>query len=152
MSQSMEYRSPTVAERDELFELILAELGGQVDDALAFLGMTREQFAQIYQATGEVRVIEEEGTNVGYLWIEQRGRTLHVHALILHPHARGRGIGTRVLQMLRSEFSRRVDEIELGVRDANVAAIRFYERAGFRRVPTETAPGFSIMRLSLGSP
>jgi ribosomal protein S18 acetylase RimI-like enzyme len=116
---------------------------------MAFLGMTAEQFAQVYRATGEVRVIRADGDEVGYLWIEERDRALHVHAIILCSGARGQGIGTRVLQALQHEFSSRVDAIELGVQDENTAAIRFYERAGFQRVPVETAPGFSIMRLPL---
>lgn len=145
----MEYRAPTAEERDELLQMILDQLGGQSESTLAFLGLPRERLAQVYRTTGEVRVVQDDGADVGYVWIEERDRTLHVHAIILRPSARGRGIGTRVLQALRAEFSSRVDEFELGVQDANTAAIRFYERAGFRRVSTETAPGFSIMRLPL---
>jgi ribosomal protein S18 acetylase RimI-like enzyme len=145
----VDYRVPTESERDVLFRMILDQLGGQSEGAMAFLGMTAEQFAQVYRATGEVRVIRADGDEVGYLWIEERDRALHVHAIILCSGARGQGIGTRVLQALQHEFSSRVDAIELGVQDENTAAIRFYERAGFQRVPVETAPGFSIMRLPL---
>lgn len=132
--------------------MILDQLAEQSESALAFLGLTREQVAQVYRTTGEVRVVRDAGADVGYVWIEERNRKLHVHALILRPTARGRGIGTRVLQALRAEFSSRVDEIELGVQDANTAAIRFYERVGFQRIPAETAPGFSIMRLPVRKP
>jgi ribosomal protein S18 acetylase RimI-like enzyme len=72
-----------------------------------------------------------------------------MHAIILWPEARRRGVGTRVVQALVEEFSPRVDEIELGAQDTNEAAIRFYERLGFRKVVAETAPGFSILHLSL---
>lgn len=148
----MEYRKPTAEERDELLQMILDQLGGQSESALTFLGLTPAQFAQIYRTTGEVRVVRDAATDVGYVWIEERDRTLHVHAIILRPSARGRGIGTRVFQALVAEFSPRVDELELGVQDENAASVRFYERVGFRRIPTETAPGFSVMRLPVRKP
>lgn len=121
----MDWREPTAAERDELLQVILDQLGEQSESALAFLGLTREQFAQVYRTTGEVRVVRDAGADVGYVLIEKRDRTLHLHALILRPSARGRGIGTRVLQALRAEFSSRVDEIELEVQEGNTQAIRF---------------------------
>jgi len=152
----MEYREATPDERDRLFRMILDQLAGQSEEAMAFLGMSIEQFAEVYRTTGEIRVVLVDGDDVGCLWLEKRERQLHVHAIILRPGARDRGIGTRVVHALRREFSSRVDEIELGVQDENVNAVRFYERSGFRRVPVDTAQGFSIMRLSLrddsGSP
>ncbi len=146
------YRSPTQAERDDLFEAVLAQLGAQAKEAEAYLGMTRDQFAEIYRTTGETRVVLDDGCAVGALWIEERGRQLHIHAIILRPEARGRGIGTRIIQSLTNEFSPRVDEIELGVQDSNAGAIRFYRRVGFRDVPVETMPGFTILRLALRTP
>lgn len=145
----MEYRSPTGSEREELLAQVIAQLGAQGEEALRFLGMTREEFAEIYRVTGEVRIVVDEGRDVGGVWIEERGRQLHIHAIILRPEARGRGIGTRIIQALRNEFTPRVDEIELGVQDSNADAIRFYERVGFRKVRAETMPGFSILRLPL---
>lgn len=145
----VEYREPTVEEREELLQMILDQLGGHSESAMTFLGLTPEQFAQIYRTTGEVRVVRDAAADVGYVWIEERDRTLHVHAIILRPSARGRGIGTRVLQALVAEFASRVDEIELGVQDANAAAVRFYERLGFRKIAIQTAPEFSLLRLPL---
>jgi len=145
----IEYRDPAPTERDRFFEEIVEELGDDSAGALAFLGMTVETLRAIYQTVGDVRIVRSGGSDVGHLWIEERDRSLHVHAIILRPGARGRGIGTRVLEGLRREFAGRVDEIELGVRDENTGAVRFYERLGFRRAPMETAPGFSILRLSV---
>jgi len=145
----VEYREPTTEERAELLRMILDQLGGDSQGALAFLGLTPEEFAHIYRTTGEVRVVRDAGTDVGYLWIEERDRTLHVHAIILHRAARGQGIGTRVFRALMTEFSPRADAIELGVQDTNAAAIRFYERLGFRKIAIQTAPGFTVLRLPL---
>lgn len=143
------YRSPTEEEREELLRLILDQVGNQSEEAMAFLGLTPDKFAQVYHSTGEVRVIIADGAKAGYVWIETRGRILHLHAIILHPTVRGKGIGTRVVHELAREFASRVDEIELGVQDSNAAALRFYERLGFRRLTVPTAPGFSILRLTL---
>ncbi|MDD4903541.1 MAG: GNAT family N-acetyltransferase [Candidatus Bipolaricaulis sp.] len=149
---ALTYRSPTQVECADLFEAVLAQLGSQAEEAEAYLGMTRDQFAEIYRTTGEIRIVLDDGCAVGALWIEERDRQLHIHAIILRPEARGRGIGTRIIQSLKNEFSPRVDEIELGVQDSNADAIRFYERVGFREVPVGTMPGFTILRLALRTP
>jgi ribosomal protein S18 acetylase RimI-like enzyme len=108
------------------------------------LGLTADEVARLPHEVGELREVDEDGAVAGYLWIELRGRTLHVHALLLEPEFRGRGIGGRVLSELQDEFRARIDEIELGVEPGNAPALRLYERAGFERVGERL--GFLIMR------
>jgi ribosomal protein S18 acetylase RimI-like enzyme len=111
------------------------------------LELTADDVARLPHEVGELREVEEDGATAGYVWLELRERTLHVHALLLEPEFRGRGIGGRVLYELEEEFRDRADDVELGVEPGNAPALRLYERAGFVRVGERL--GFLIMRKRL---
>lgn len=60
-----------------------------------------------------------------------------IESLAVRPSQRGQGIGTRLLTALESELrSVGVDDLILGVLPGNDAAIRLYERRGYRRTWT----------------
>jgi ribosomal protein S18 acetylase RimI-like enzyme len=129
---------------DRFAELWAETMPADAERIYAELGLTAEEVARLPYEIGELREIEEGGAVAGYTWIEMRDRTLHVHALLLEPAFRGRGIGGRVLSELEDEFRGQIDEIELGVEPGNARALRLYERAGFERSGERL--GFLIMR------
>ena len=85
-------------------------------------------------------------TVTGYYWIEERGRELHLHGLVVKGDFQGKGIGTQTLQMLWDEHKDTKDFIELGVRQNNTGAIRLYQRLGYQIVQTLQDYGFYVMR------
>jgi ribosomal protein S18 acetylase RimI-like enzyme len=117
------------------------------DEIYAELGLAPEEAARLPREVGELRQLDEDGQVGGYVWLELRERTLHVHALLLEEGFRGRGIGGNVLAALEEEFRGRADEVELGVEPGNERALRLYERTGFERVGERL--GFLIMRKRL---
>ena len=147
----VECRLATEAERNDLLGLMRDDLADRIDRIMAFLGITWAQFEQLYKSRGEVRVILREREVVGHCWIELRGRELHLHAIFVLPHLRGRGTGTATLRRLEAEFRDKADVIELGVEADNTEAKSLYLRDGF--VVTKTLPniGFEIMRKRLGN-
>jgi GNAT superfamily N-acetyltransferase len=70
----------------------------------AELGLTADEVARLPHEIGELRTVEEDGATAGDVWLELRGPALHVHALLLEPRFRARGIGGRVLSELEDEF------------------------------------------------
>ncbi|HEX4715841.1 MAG TPA: GNAT family protein, partial [Ktedonobacteraceae bacterium] len=58
-----------------------------------------------------------------------------VSSILVHPRFRNAGVGTQMIQaLLRFGFEElSLHRIDLGVFDFNIAAIRCYERAGFKR-------------------
>jgi putative acetyltransferase len=57
-----------------------------------------------------------------------------VKRMYVRPQARGRGVARRILARLEDEArSRGLPSIVLETGDAQLAAMRFYERAGFAR-------------------
>ena len=74
-------------------------------------------------------VIIANGTSVGWVVTERLEDGLMVKELVIAPEYRRRGIGeTTIRSLLKST------PVRLHVNSSNVAAIRFYERLGFRRV------------------
>ena len=128
-------------------ELWAETMPADAERIYAELGLTADEVARLPHEVGELREVEESGEVAGYVWIELRERPLHVHALLLEPQFRGRGVGGRVLAGLEQEFRGRIDEIELGVEPGNAVALHLYERAGFERVGERL--GFLIMRKRL---
>ncbi|HVP57411.1 MAG TPA: GNAT family N-acetyltransferase [bacterium] len=139
----------TPAERARLLALMRKELASRVDRILTLMGLTWPQFEALYASRGEARTIRRDGVVVGYCWIEQRARELHLHAIFVLPEERGRGIGSRALRGLESEFRGKVDVIELGVEQTNTAAKALYERQGFKVEQVLSELGFDIMRKHL---
>jgi ribosomal protein S18 acetylase RimI-like enzyme len=115
------------------------------------MGISPEQFVQIYRTTGEVRVIRKYHETAGFAWIEKRGNELHIHALFILLAFRRRGIGSAFFQELESEFNGKVEFLELGVEEINHNAIALYQKQGFdtfRKIPEL---GYWVMRKFLVS-
>ena len=122
-----------------------------MDPVLAGMGMTREELEQAMRATGEIRTVDVGGEDAGSVWLELRDRTLHLHALLLAPAFRGRGVGRRVLELVEDEYRGRADELELGVQRGNEAAEHLYEATGFTEVESPHGElGFRVLRRRLG--
>lgn len=81
---------------------------------------------------GLARVVAAEGTWLADTWVT--GADVgEIESLAVLPEARGQGVGTRLLEALEAELDRRgVRDVVLGVLPGNAAAVRLYERRGYR--------------------
>lgn len=97
-----------------------------------------------------VLVACEDGADLGYAVVALHGgpddtwvtgdRIAEVETLAVVPEARGRGIGTALLDRVDEELATLgVHDLRIAVVPANVAAMRFYERRGL--VPFLTVLG-----------
>jgi ribosomal protein S18 acetylase RimI-like enzyme len=87
---------------------------------------------------GRVWLIEEAGRAVGYVvalfgWsLEFHGRDAFLDELFIDPEFRGRGTGTRALQLVEAELrALGVRAMHLEVERSNTGAQRFYAAQGF---------------------
>lgn len=105
--------------------------------------LTRPQLEQHLRETAArgdrliYRVVVEDEV-VGHLElgaIDRRHRSLRIGRVFVAPGARGRGVGTRMMQAaLEIAFDQlSMHRVELGVFDFNREAVALYERVGFRR-------------------
>jgi ribosomal protein S18 acetylase RimI-like enzyme len=90
-----------------------------------------------------VLLAERDGKAVGYALVTLGGEgaalvtgvpTGELESLAILPEERGSGLGSALMDAVRSELRKAGVEIfGLGVMDGNVDAMRFYERQGMRR-------------------
>ena len=82
---------------------------------------------------------DEAGELIGFFYLAKRESEVEI-GLGLRPDVTGRGLGAAYLEngleFARSRFG--LDRFRLSVATFNERAIKVYERAGFRRVRTET--------------
>jgi RimJ/RimL family protein N-acetyltransferase len=124
---------------------------GGLEPILEQMGATRAELRDAARTTGEVRRVVVDREPAGWLWLELRERTLHLHALLLDERFRRRGIGGGVLRLLEDEFTGRADELEAGVQDGNVGSARLLERAGFVEAGGRSDLGFRVLRKPLAA-
>lgn len=79
---------------------------------------------------GLAHVLPLEETWIGDTWVTGE-RIGEIESLSVLPEHRGQGLGTRLLDGLEAALS--VDDLILGVLPGNDAAIRMYERRGYKR-------------------
>jgi len=114
------------------------------------------EFEQVAMSDTErvnaIRPLLREGTSLGGIWlvrhqgavvgygvlcfgysIEFRGRDAFVDELFITEQARGKGLGSRVLELMRAEAARLgIVALHLEVARGNTRARRLYEKWGFR--------------------
>jgi ribosomal protein S18 acetylase RimI-like enzyme len=90
----------------------------------------RRSYAQRYPGA-EDHVVLLDGRPVGRLWTARTGTEWRLLDLALVPEARGRGIGTALLQSLVADADRAGATVRLTVERSNAAARRLYVRLGF---------------------
>lgn len=81
--------------------------------------------------TDRVTVVEENGRIIGMIAVSVDESAGWIDQLYLHPEAVGRRIGTTLLERAKAELG---SPIRLYTFQANVDAIRFYERHGFKAI------------------
>ena len=110
-------------ERRKLYEELLAEPDTVL--VLAYAGATAVGY-------GLAHVMPATGTWLADTW-RTGDRIGEIESLGVLPEYRGRGIGSRLLEVLEQALSAAgVRDLMLGALPGNTAAIRLYERRGFR--------------------
>jgi ribosomal-protein-alanine N-acetyltransferase len=74
----------------------------------------------------------EDGVMVGYLVCSRYDTVWHLMNVAVDPHRRCQGIATALLDRLFEQADKPREQYTLEVRTSNAAAIRLYERFGFR--------------------
>lgn len=103
--------------------------------------LSEEELGQLIRQE-KIFAAKEDGAVVGYATVSTRelkstgckySRTLNIDALAVEQSHRGRGVGTALLEFLKTHAAENGDtDIRLTVNEENETAIRLYEKAGFR--------------------
>ena len=149
--KDLNYLPAQTGQYEEFFKLMLDQEGEYLNQSLAHMHSSLEEFAALFRRVGQVYGIYEDGKVAGFYWIEERGDTLHLHALILQTEFQGHGVGSQILAMLANKYATTMERIELGVHKSNTGARRLYERVGYQTVKELEGLGYFIMQKELRS-
>jgi ribosomal protein S18 acetylase RimI-like enzyme len=149
MNSTLTCLPATPAQMDEFLELLRLEAADYLDQTMALMEMTWPQFVRLVQTVGRVFAVHRAGQVVGFCWIEERERVVHLHGLFIGQGFQGQGIGTQVLNMLVQQYTGHMDAIELGVHESNTRARALYERVGYRTTKHLAELGFYVLQRPL---
>lgn len=111
-------------------------------DHAAILALHREAGWPGTHVEGEVWAVREDGEIAGGVQLlELAPGLVLIDAAVVRADARGRGIGTRMLQTVLATHTA---HWWLECRDERIA---FYERLGFAVVPTDCVPAVVVVRV-----
>ncbi len=144
--EGLDCRPIRTEEYEECLRLMLSLAGAYLERTLELMQIDRRQFGELFRTAGKVFVISHQKMQAGFYWIEERGKVLHIHALILREEFQGRGLGTSILRKLEKEYRNRMDKIEIGVHTSNQRAVALYKRLGYEIHKSLDYLGFLIMR------
>lgn len=82
----------------------------------------------------EVLVVTENGAPAGFLAVLKAGDAAVIDLVAVHPERQGRRLGETLTQAFAARWAGRAARLRVGTQLANTAAMRLYERLGFRVV------------------
>jgi GNAT superfamily N-acetyltransferase len=82
---------------------------------------------------GPIWIAQIEGKIIGTLSAVLKGGSLYVRGMAVHPEARGRRVGEKLLEEAEKFASvHKINRLFLGTTQYLISAIRLYERKGFK--------------------
>jgi ribosomal-protein-alanine N-acetyltransferase len=87
---------------------------------------------ELSKASGICLAAIDQGVMVGYLVCSRYDTVWHVMNVAVDPHRQRQGIASALLERLFEQADKPREQYTLEVRTSNDAAIRLYERFGFR--------------------
>ncbi len=125
--------------RNLILETIAAELGASAwpepmrSHLLGVQYAGRRQSFRLTFPEATSYVIEAGGIDAGWAVVTEMPEEIFLVEIMVSPECRNRGIGSAVIRQFMSEAAARGKPVRLTVNAMNHAAIRLYERLGFRR-------------------
>ena len=80
----------------------------------------------------EVLVVLHNGAPAGFLAALKTGSVAVVDLVAVHPQRQGGGLGEALTQAFAARWASRAERLRVGTQLANTAALRLYQRLGFR--------------------
>ena len=94
-----------------------------------------ESLAILQDTTREVYVFAEDDQHLGFIIINMRGAFVgYIQIVCVDERARGRGVGTRLIEFAEQRIFRDASNVFLCVSSFNTRARALYERLGYERV------------------
>lgn len=93
----------------------------------------QHKYYQEQYSNADFHIIEQEGKDIGRLYLEERGDEIRVIDIALLPQYRGHGIGGRLMQDIVDKGQTAGKPVRIHVEYYN-PAMRLYQRLGFKKI------------------
>ena len=138
------------AEKSDLSEILALQYLAYQSEAIIYndfsippLTQTLEEIEQEFNNGFFLKAVESD-IIIGSVRAYVKSGTLYIGKLIVHPHMRGKGIGTKLLTEIENRHPQ--ERYELFTGSKSVKNIRLYERLGYVKYKeVEMSPGLKII-------
>jgi ribosomal protein S18 acetylase RimI-like enzyme len=121
--------------RRVILETVAEELGaGSWPEPMRSQLLDLQCAGRRHGSVGFSRIIEAGGGDAGWVLVETLEREILLMEIMVPPELREKGIGTAALTEVLAEARAQGKAVRLHVAVMNGAAIRLYERMGFRKI------------------
>jgi len=122
------------ADSEFCFQLHKAAMGDYITAIWGWDEQRQRDFHDRGFLPGRWQIITANGTDAGMLSVEYRPDEIYLSRIEIHPRYQGRGIGTRLINMLLDEAGRNGQDLVLDVLTVNHRAYALYQRLGLQEV------------------
>ncbi len=138
------------ADSEFCFQLHKAAMGDYVTAIWGWDEQRQREFHDRAFVPGRWQVITANGTDVGMLDVEYRPGEIYLSRIEIHPGYQGRGIGSRLVNMLLDEAGQGGQDLVLDVLTVNQRAYALYQRLGLQEVARHGDGNIKITMRSAG--
>lgn len=125
------FKTATVEQKQEIFDLYSLVMKGLIEKIWGWNVEWQEKDFLSYFEARNITVACEDEKIVGYLQTENRGQSIFVRMLLVHPKHQEKGIASDLMNQLFRQASYNLRTISLEVFKVNSRAVKFYRRFGF---------------------
>lgn len=125
------------AQKEDLKEILELQYLAYQSEAKLFentdippLKQTIEEVYDEFQKGIILKEVDDKGVIIGSVRAYQKGRTVYIGKLIVHPKMQKKGIGTKLLLEIENEYPKQ--RYELFTSTKSIDNIRLYERLGYK--------------------
>ena len=138
------------ADSEFCFRLHKAAMGDYVTAIWGWDERRQREFHDRAFTPGRWRIITANGTDVGMLDVEYRPDEIYLSRIEINPRYQGRGIGSRLINMLLREARQGGQDLVLDVLTVNHRAYALYQRLGLQEVARHGDDNVKITMRSAG--
>jgi len=138
------------ADSEFCFRLHKAAMGDYVAAIWGWDEQRQREFHNRAFTPGRWRIITANGTDVGMLDVEYRPDEIYLSRIEIDPRYQGRGIGSRLINMLLREARQGGQDLVLDVLTVNHRAYALYQRLGLQEVARHGDGNIKITMRSAG--
>jgi len=138
------------ADSEFCFRLHKAAMGDYVTAIWGWDERRQREFHDRAFTPGRWRIITANGTDVGMLDVEYRPDEIYLSRIEINPRYQGRGIGSRLINMLLREARQGGQDLVLDVLTVNHRAYALYQRLGLQEVARHGDGNVKITMRSAG--